>query len=239
MNKAEAARLIDVSAVRTHHTLGDIKKVVDIAKRYSFINVHSLPCWTRAVREMLKDTPHIYTGAPVGFPSGGHITDVKLLEAERLIEDGVQEMDIVMNVGRFKNHEYNYVLEELQKIIDISPSNVLTKVIIEINVLTDKEIDDACDLVIQTGADFIKTGTGWIPGNIDLGRIARIKSRTHGKIKLKVAGGVRTPDEFEQMCVQGVERFGINVESAVHIVNAYESQAEQLAEKRLNERSML
>lgn len=222
VNQKEAARLIDVSAVRTPHSLTDIQLVVDMAKRFSFINVHSLPTWTRTVREMLKDSPHIYTGAPVGFPSGGHVTAVKLLEAETLIRDGVQEMDVVMNVGRFLNKEYNYVLDELNRIIALTPKEVLTKVILEINVMHADEVDSACDLVMQTGADFIKTGTGWVSGPLDLPCISRIRERTQGKIKLKVAGGVRTREEFDRMCSMGVERFGINTQSAIDIVRSYE-----------------
>ena len=108
MTAREAARMIDISAVRTHHSYTDILCVVDIAKQYGFINVHSLPCWTKTVSELLKDEPEIYVGAPVGFPGGAHKTSVKMLEAQELIRDGVEEMDIVMNVGKFKNKEYGY-----------------------------------------------------------------------------------------------------------------------------------
>lgn len=221
MNPNEAARLIDISAVRTAHTLSDIQQTVEIAKKYRFINVHALPSWTGTLRDMLAGSPDIYVGAPVGFPSGGHKTVVKQLEAEHLIQDGVQELDIVMNVGRFKNKEYKMVLDELGLIIGMTPGNVLTKVIIEINALTDQEVEEACRLVTQTGADFLKTGTGWIPGPVDMDRIQRIKELTHGKIKVKMAGGLRTKDEFQQLCDMGVERFGINTQSAVKIVESY------------------
>ena len=221
MNQKEAARLIDISAVQTHHTLADIRYVVDVAKRFSFMNVHSLPAWTRTVRDMLRDTPHILAGAPVGFPGGGHTTSVKLFEAEKLIEDGVQEMDIVMNVGRFKSEDYEYVLGELNRIVDLTPKAILTKVIIEINVLTDEEIMGACDLIMQTDADFIKTGTGWVQGSLNLARIAAIKRKTQGRIKLKVAGGVRAKEDFEYMCGIGVERFGINTQAALNLIQNY------------------
>jgi deoxyribose-phosphate aldolase len=221
MTAQEAARLIDISAVRTAHTLRDIVNTVNIAKEYRFINVHSLPCWTAVVRKLLTGEDDIYAGAPVGFPGGAHKTEVKLLEAEHLIKDGVQEMDIVMNVGRFKNREYDYVLDELKQIVAITPKHIRTKVIIEINALTDAEIDRACGLVPQSGAEFIKTGTGWIPGPVSIPRIARIKELTRGKIKVKASGGIRTRDEFEQLTVLGVERFGINLQSALEIVSSY------------------
>jgi len=214
MTSIQAARLIDISAVRTHHSLSDIKEMVDIARRYRFVNVHTLPCWTKTVSEMLKDDPDIRVGAPVGFPGGGHKTKVKMLEAEQLIEDGVQEMDIVMNVGRFKNREFSYVTGELKQIIALAPESVLVKVIIELNCLDDSEIADACNIVIDSGADFLKTGTGWVPGDANIPRIARIKELTRGKVKVKAAGGVRTREEFDKLLSLGVERFGINLMSA-------------------------
>jgi deoxyribose-phosphate aldolase len=221
MNAYDAARLIDISAVRTHHTLSDIEEVVNIAKQYRFINVHSLPCWTSTVREKLIGEDDIYVGAPVGFPGGAHKTEIKLLEAEHLIKDGVQEMDIVMNVGRFKNREYAFVVDEIKKILAITPKEVRTKVIIEINALTDAEIDRACEIIPDTGAEFLKTGTGWISAPLDTARVKRIKDLTRGRIKVKAAGGIRTREEFEELVQYGVERFGINLKSALEIVSSY------------------
>lgn len=222
MTSKEAARMIDISAVRTPHGLADIEYVVEVAKKYGFINVHSLPCWTKTVSELLKDEPDIYVGAPVGFPGGAHKTAVKLLEAEELIKDGVQEMDIVMNVGKFKSGEYDYVLDELRQIIALAPDDVLTKVIIELNCLTDAEMEDACKLVIESSADFLKTGTGWVPGNANVERIKKIKELTQGKVKVKAAGGIRTREEFDALCAMGVERFGINTKSALEIVSSFD-----------------
>lgn len=221
MTPTEAARLIDISAVRTHHTLSDIEEVVSIAQEYRFINVHTLPCWTKTLSHLLRNDPDIFVGAPVGFPGGAHTTEVKLLEARRLIEDGVREMDIVMNVGKFKNGEYSYVLDELRAIIALAPKNVLTKVIIEINCLTDKELEHACALVMYSGADFLKTGTGWVPGGANIERIARIRELTSGRVKIKAAGGIRTRQEFDALVEIGVDRFGINTTSALEIVKSF------------------
>ncbi|MGI5919753.1 MAG: deoxyribose-phosphate aldolase [Christensenellales bacterium] len=224
MTSIQAAKLIDISAVRIHHSLSDIKEMVDIARRYRFVNVHTLPCWTKTVSEMLKDDPDIRVGAPVGFPGGGHKTKVKMLEAEQLIEDGVQEMDIVMNVGMFKNREFGYVTGELKQIIALAPESVLVKVIIELNCLDDSEIADACNIVIDSGADFLKTGTGWVPGDANIPRIARIKDLTRGKVKVKAAGGIRTREEFDKLLSLGVERFGINLMSALSIVESFNQE---------------
>ena len=224
MTSEQAARIIDISAVRTENTYSDIKATVEFAKKYRFINVHVLPSWVGVLCGMLKDVPDVYAGAPVGFPSGGHRMELKLEEAKMLIDDGVQEMDIVMNVGRFRNKEYGYVLDELNRIIEITPKNILTKVIIEINTLDDYETANACELVIKSGADYVKTGSGWIPGDANIERIRKIKQICGSRIKVKAAGGIRTPQEFIELFNMGVERMGINTRSAIEIVEYFKPE---------------
>ena len=216
----EAARLIDISAVRTHHTMADLEELVAYAKEYRFINVHVLPNWVKELAERTRDIEGVYVGSPVGFPSGGHKLEVKLLEAKNLIEDGVEEMDIVMNVGRFRNKEYDYVLNELKEIIDFAAHRVMTKVIIEINCLDDYEMCKACELVMGSGADFVKTGTGWVPGTANIDRIRKMKEVCGKDIKIKAAGGIRTKEDFTVLYEMGVERMGINTKSAIEIVEA-------------------
>lgn len=223
MNKFEAAQMIDISAVRTHHGIRDIEEVVNYAKEYSFINVHVLPNWVKTLAEMIQDVPNVYVGSPVGFPSGAHRTEVKLLEAELLIEDGVEEMDIVMNVGRFKSGEDEYVLDELKRIIALKDGrDIKTKVLIELNCLDDAELERACAIVVASGADFIKTGTGWVPGDANIERIRRIKQYVGNKVEIKAAGGIRTRAEFDELLAIGVTRLGINTQSAMEIVRTFE-----------------
>lgn len=222
MLPSEAAAMIDISAVRSQHTLKDIEEVVNYAKQYRFINVHALPCWVPTLAKLLADVEGVYVGAPVGFPSGGHKTEIKILEAEQLLNDGVQEMDIVMNIGKFKNGEYDYVENELKRIIQMAKGRALTKVIIEINVLSDFEMLKACDIVISAGADFVKTGTGWVPGGANIERIRKIKNHCGNAIKVKAAGGIRTIDDFYALVEMGVERMGINTASALEIVRTLE-----------------
>ena len=226
MNAREAARLIDISAVRTHHTMSDIEEIVGYAKEYKFINVHVLPNWMKQLSEMLKDVEGVYAGGPVGFPSGAHKTETKVVEAKGLIEDGIEEMDIVMNVGRFKNKEYGYVLKELREIIGLAKNAgrpILTKALLELNCLTEEEADKACEIVVSSGADFLKTGTGWVPGDANIERIRRIKKNLAGTgMKVKAAGGIRTREEFDELLEMGVERFGINTQSAIEIVKSFE-----------------
>lgn len=222
MTPREVAQMIDISAVRTHHGLADIKEIVGYAKQYSFINVHVLPNWISTLAPMIKDVPDVYVGSPCGFPSGGHATEVKLCEAKQMIADGVQEMDIVMNVGRFKSGQYDYVLNEVKQIVALKKDYMKTKILIELNCLTDDELPKACEIVMESGADFLKTGTGWVPGGANIERIRKIKKIVGNHVKIKAAGGIRTRDEFLQLLDIGVERFGINTKSAIDIVKTFE-----------------
>ncbi len=222
MTPREIAQMIDISAVRTHHGLKDIEEIVAYAKEYSFINVHVLPNWISTLAPMVKDIPDVYVGSPCGFPSGAHSTQIKLAEARQMIDDGVEEMDIVMNVGRFKSGQYDYVLDELKQVLALKKDYMKTKVIIELNCLTDDELPKACEIVMESGADFLKTGTGWIPGTANVDRIRKIKGIVGNNVKIKAAGGIRTREEIDELLDIGVERFGINTQSAIEIIKTFE-----------------
>lgn len=225
MNAKDVAKMIDISAVRTSSTLKDIEENVQYAKEYRFINVHVLPCWIKTLAKMLESVDGVYVGAPVGFPAGAHKTETKLLEAKNMIADGVEEMDIMMNVGRFKNREYDMVLDEVRQIIDLAKTAgrpIKTKMLIEINCLTDEEMKKAAEISVLSGADFVKTGTGWVPGNANIERIKVIKEIVKEDIQIKAAGGIRTKEEFLELLDIGVTRFGINTKSAIDIVKTFE-----------------
>lgn len=225
MKQRDVAQMIDISAVRTHHGISDIEEIVQYAKQYSFINVHVLPNWISTLAAMVKNVPDVYVGAPCGFPGGAHTTATKLVEASQMITDGVEEMDIVMNVGRFKSGEYKYVLDEVKQIVALAQNcgrKIMTKILIELNCLTDEELPKACKIVMESGADFLKTGTGWVPGDANIERIKAIKGIVGNNVKIKAAGGIRTREEFDHLYDIGVERFGINTKSAIEIVKTFE-----------------
>ncbi len=220
MTPYEAARMIDISAVRTHHCKKNIINLVNYAIKYKFINVHVLPSWVSMLASLLEDEENILVGAPVGFPSGGHVSKIKYQEAKQLINSNVQEIDMVINVGRLKMGDYKYVLEEIKEMTKITGS-IPFKAIIEINCLSDEEVKKACELVIKGGADYIKTGTGWIAGEANIERIRMIKEFVGDSIKIKAAGGIRTQEQFLELYEIGVQRYGINTKSAIEIVESF------------------
>jgi deoxyribose-phosphate aldolase len=217
LTQHEAARLIDISCVRTHHGVSDIEEMVALCRRHRFFSAHVLPCWVRYLAERLRGFDEVIVGSPIGFPSGGHTVEVKKLEAKQLLRDGVQEMDLVMNIGKLKSGDYRYVLEEVKEIAGLA-GDVPLKVIIEINCLTDEEIKKACELVLKSGAGFIKTGTGWLEGGPNVERIRTMMDFVGKGIKVKAAGGIRTVGDFVELHRIGVSRFGINVQSAQEII---------------------
>lgn len=192
--------------------------MVENAKRYGFYAVHVLPCWMPFLRGLLVGSPDILAGAPVGFPSGAHRTDIKAAEARALVADGVQEMDMMLNVGKLRSGDRRYVEEEIRTIVSAA-GQVPVKVIIEAPLLTEDEILTACDLCIRGGAAFVKTSTGWVPDGSNLPMIRLIRSHVGKAIKIKAAGGIRDVQTVVDMYRLGVARFGINLETAVKIVS--------------------
>ena len=208
MTAFEVAQKIDISAVRTQHTLRDIEEIVAYAKQYKFINVHVLPSWIKVLAPMIADEPDVYVGAPCGFPSGAATTETKIIEAQQMILDGVEEMDIVMNVGKFKNKEYDYVARELAAVLAVAPDYVKTKVILEINCLTDEEMLRACEMVIDSGADFIKTSTGFGGGGATREDVALMKAHVAPHVQIKAAGGIASLQDAEDFVALGASRLG-------------------------------
>ncbi len=218
LSAEDVARMIDVSAVQTPHGENDVRTIAAFAKEKNFIAVHVLPNWVRLLSELLKDEGDILVGSSVGFPSGGHLTETKAFEAQKLIADGVQEMDMMMNVGRLKSRHYDYVEKEIKTLVDITGDMTL-KVILETYYLTDDEIKKACELSISAGADYVKTSTGWAQGGATLEVISLITSFVGNAIKVKAAGGIRDLETLVEMYKMGVGRFGVNKESSKNILD--------------------
>lgn len=216
LKSSELARLIDISAVRAESTLEEVNQIVDIAKKYNFICVFSMPSMLPYVFSGLKGSETVGIGGIVGFPSGGDTTESKVWQATDLKNKGCSEIDMVMNIGKLKSGLYEDVLEDI-KSVKLAVNPLPLKVIIEVALLTDEEIAKASLLVLEGGADFVKTGTGWA-GATNMHHIGIIKRTVGDCIKLKVAGGVRTLETLEEMYNAGVSRFGIGYKSALSII---------------------
>lgn len=215
----DVAQLIDISAVQAPHGASEISALVQSAKEYHFIAVHVLPCWVTYLKGLLADAPDILVGAPVGFPAGAHRTEIKVAEAKLLVQDGVQEMDMMLNVGKLRSGEYDYCEQDIRAVVQAAGA-VPVKVILEVHHLNREQLKRACELCIRSGAAFVKTATGWAPSGATLEVVQFLTSFCGSAIKVKAAGSIRSLDTLVTMYRMGVARFGINLHSSVDIVKA-------------------
>ncbi|MCC8152856.1 MAG: deoxyribose-phosphate aldolase [Tannerellaceae bacterium] len=224
LNLNELSKLIDISAVRADSTYDEVRRIVECAKVHQFICVFPMPGFIHETVSMLKDHPDIRIGGVVGFPSGAENEATKLYEARERKEAGCHEIDMVMNIGYLKSGRQEEVLQEIHRIKETVHPLPL-KVIIEVSLLSDEEIRNACQLVVAAGADYVKTGTGWA-GPTTMHHVRLIKSTIGDQIKLKVAGGIRDLATLEEMYLAGVSRFGIGYKSVINILEEYKKRTQ-------------
>lgn len=216
LNPDELSQLVDISAVRADSSLEEVNQIIDSAKKHNFICVFPMQSFVPHAIQALKEKETVGVGGVVGFPSGADSTTSKVFQAREMKDAGCREIDMVMNIGKLKSGLYNEVADDIRQVkAAIVPLPL--KVIIEVALLTDEEIRKAATLTLEAGADFVKTGTGWA-GSTTLHHIEQIKAAVGNRIKLKVAGGVRTLQTLEAMYNAGVCRFGIGYKSALSIM---------------------
>lgn len=212
----EIARMIDISAVRAESTQQEVNDIIAGAIQHNFVCVFSMPGMLSEVTRQLREYPQIEIGGIVGFPSGGETVTSKVFQANELKAMGCTEIDMVLNIGKLKSGLLEEVAEEIRQVKQAVYPLPL-KVIMEVVLLTDEEICQASSLILESGADFIKTGTGWA-GATTLHHIRLIKQTVGDAIQLKVAGGVRSLHTLLEMHRLGVSRFGIGYQAALKIM---------------------
>jgi deoxyribose-phosphate aldolase len=216
LSAAGLARMIDISAVQASNTIEDVRELARIARQHNFIAAHVLPHFVSILHQELTGSQTL-TGAPVGFPAGANSTPVKVQEARELAEAGVQEMDMMINVGRLRSGDNHYVLTDIRSVVEaVKP--VPVKVILEVHYLSNEEIKQACESCIRAQAEFVKTGTGWAPSGATLERVQLITDFVRDAIKVKASGGIRDLETVKSLLEIGVQRFGINTKAAVSIL---------------------
>ena len=217
----EIARMIDISAVRADSTLDEVRKVADAAKKYSFICAFALPCFTGELVQLLRDRNDIMVGGVSGFPSGADTTETKVAAAKQMLSLGVNEVDMVINIGALKSGRYDLVRDDIRAVVDAC--SVPVKSILEVAYLTDDEIRIASRLAVEAGVAFVKTGTGWANKPTTVETIKLIKSEIGDSAKIKAAGGVRDLSTLLAMVREGCSRFGIGLNSAIKIIQEAEA----------------
>ena len=175
----------------------------------------SNPVTCKTAAALLKDSP-VKVSCVLSFPHGADTTATKVFQAQQAIEDGVDEIDMVMNIGKFMSEDFDYVKNDIQAVVEIAHQhNVLVKVIQESGHLTPEQIAVASELAYQAGADFVKTSTGFGPGSATPESIDVMVKTVGNKMQVKASGGIRTWDQAVAYLEQGVDRLGIGSTAAV------------------------
>ena len=207
-------KYIDHTILKATASSSDVQKLCEEAIEHEFYSVCVNGCYVADAKQLLQGTD-VKVAAVVGFPLGAMTTAAKVFEAKEAIENGASEIDMVINVAKLKDGEFEYVENEIRQIKEAIGDNVL-KVIIETCYLTDEEKVKACELSLVAKADFVKTSTGFGTGGATYEDVKLMKSVVGDNAKVKASGGVRDKETAQKYVNLGAERLGTS--SGIDIV---------------------
>lgn len=205
MDTTKILSMVDHTLLLQTSTWEEIRALCDDAIHYGTASVCIPPCFVQQAKEYVGNQMKICT--VIGFPNGNHTTATKVFETIDAINNGADEIDMVINVGMLKAKNYDYVLNEIREIKDACGDKIL-KVIIETCLLTDEEKIKMCEIVTESGADFIKTSTGFSTGGATFDDIALFTEHVGEKVKIKAAGGISSMEDAEKFIALGASRLG-------------------------------
>lgn len=208
----DIAQFIDHTLLKPDATESDITKLCEEAKKYHFASCCVNPYWVSLVSNLLSGSG-IKTCSVVGFPLGASHTMVKYSEAERCVRDGTEEIDMVMNIGAFKSGNLSLVSNEIKEIV--RRTEVLVKVIIETCLLTTDEKIEATKIIMDGGAHFVKTSTGFSKYGATVEDVKLLKGVVGKRIGVKASGGIRTYQQAMDMIEAGATRIGTSASVAI------------------------
>jgi deoxyribose-phosphate aldolase len=206
----ELARLIDHTLLKPEATPDQIAQLCYEARKHGFAAVCVNPTHVTLCAQLLKGSP-VAVCTVVGFPLGATPPEVKAYEAQKAIDDGATEIDMVINIGALKSKDYALVARDIRAVVRVCHARtppVLVKVIIEAVLLNEEEKIAACLLAKESGADFVKTSTGFAAGGATAADVALMRRVVGPKLGVKAAGGVRTQADAEAMVAAGATRIG-------------------------------
>ena len=207
-------KYIDHTILKATASSADVQKLCSEAIEHEFYSVCVNGCYVTDAKQLLQGTD-VKVAAVVGFPLGAMTTAAKVFEAKEAIENGASEIDMVINVAKLKDGEFDYVENEIRLIKEAIGDNVL-KVIIEACYLTDEEKVKVCELSLAAKADFVKTSTGFGTGGATYEDVKLMKSIVGDNAKVKASGGVRDKETAQKYVNLGAERLGTS--SGIEIV---------------------
>lgn len=212
-------KLIDHTLLKATATEEDVKQICQEAIKYDFMSVCINPSYVAYAKELLQDS-NILVCTVIGFPLGANTIAVKQAETMDAITNGADEIDMVINIGQAKAHNFDYIQEEIKAVVQAA-QNRTVKVIIETCYLTDEEKIAICQAASTAGAHFVKTSTGFGSGGATVEDVKLMREVIPSEMSVKASGGIRSLSDLEKMVAAGANRIGAS--SGVAIMNNQKS----------------
>ena len=215
-------KYIDHTLLKPESTRAQIDKIIDEAKSYHFKSICVNPTHVAYAHEKLRDSD-VLVCTVIGFPLGANTPEVKAFETTNAIENGADEIDMVINIGALKDGRYDDVQQDIEAVVKAAQGKTV-KVIIETTLLTDDEKVKACELSKAAQATFVKTSTGFAGGGATVADVKLMKETVGDALEVKASGGVRNLDDFKAMIDAGATRIGAS--AGVQIMQGLESDSD-------------
>lgn len=211
--------MFDHTFLKAYAKRADFEKLCAEAREYGFgmVAINSYP--VKLCRQLLEGSD-VHVGAAIGFPLGQTTIEAKCLESELAIKDGADEIDYVLNIGKVKEHDYDYIREEMTKMVEIARKHgIIVKVIFENCYLEKEEITELCRIAREVKPDFIKTSTGFGTSGATIEDVKLMKETVGDEVKVKAAGGIRDYPTCKAMIDAGAQRIGTS--SSIEILKGF------------------
>ena len=222
MTKEELARIFDHTFLKAYASRDDFIQLCNEAKSIgaAMVAINSEP--VKLCKELLQGT-NIHVGAAISFPLGQTTLDIKLAETKQAIDDGADEIDYVINIGKAKMHDWNYIEQEMRSIVELCHENqVICKVIFENCHLTKEEIVKIAEIAKEVKPDYIKTSTGFGTSGATVEDVRLMKETVGNEVKVKAAGGIRDWKTCQAMIEAGASRIGTS--SSLKILEEFQQE---------------
>lgn len=214
MEKKDIAKIIDHTILKPEASVDAVEKICKEALEHKFASVCINPCHVALCSKLLKDSS-VKVCTVIGFPLGATTKEVKVFETKNAIDNGAEEVDMVINIGALKDKNYDYVKEDIKSVVEAAKGKALTKVIIETCLLTDDEKIIACKLSKEAGADFVKTSTGFSKGGATKEDVKLMRDTVGVNMGVKASGGVRSTEDALNVIEAGASRIGASASISI------------------------
>lgn len=214
------AKYIDHTVLKPTTTLREVKKICEEAMQYQFAAACVPPLFVKTAKEILTNSP-VKVATVIGFPFGYSAVEAKVAEIVLAILDGVDELDMVINISAIKNNDWQFLANEINTIMPlIRNRDKILKVIIESGILTDDEIIKCCDIYGAAGVDYVKTSTGYAAKGASVHAVQLMRKHLSDAVKIKASGGIKTYQFAKELIDAGADRLGCS--SSISIVKESE-----------------